>query len=48
VIVFDPSAFPKLGTESVGVARQWCGRLGVNGRLKTSHLWALQNRTVVL
>jgi SRSO17 transposase len=28
VIVFDPSAFPKKGTESVGVARQWCGRLG--------------------
>ena len=28
VIVFDPSAFPKSGTESVGVARQWCGRLG--------------------
>ena len=28
VIVFDPSAFPKSGKESVGVARQWCGRLG--------------------
>jgi SRSO17 transposase len=28
VIVFDPSAFPKKGTESVGVARQWCSRLG--------------------
>lgn len=28
VIVFDPSGFPKSGTESVGVARQWCGRLG--------------------
>ncbi|MCH7689271.1 MAG: IS701 family transposase [Planctomycetes bacterium] len=28
VIVFDPSAFPKKGTCSVGVARQWCGRLG--------------------
>jgi SRSO17 transposase len=28
VIVFDPSAFPKSGCESVGVARQWCGRLG--------------------
>jgi len=23
VIVFDPSAFPKSGSESVGVARQW-------------------------
>ena len=28
VIVFDPSAFPKKGTKSVGAARQWCGRLG--------------------
>jgi SRSO17 transposase len=28
VIVFDPSAFAKKGAKSVGVARQWCGRLG--------------------
>jgi len=28
VIIFDPSGFPKSGKESVGVARQWCGRLG--------------------
>ena len=28
VLVFDPSAFAKKGIESVGVARQWCGRLG--------------------
>lgn len=28
VLVFDPSGFPKKGTESVGVKRQWCGRLG--------------------
>jgi SRSO17 transposase len=28
VIVFDPSGFPKKGTKSVGVARQWCSRLG--------------------
>jgi SRSO17 transposase len=28
VLVFDPSAFPTCGRESVGVARQWCGRVG--------------------
>ncbi len=28
VIVFDPSSLPKKGTKSVGVAWQWCGRLG--------------------
>ena len=28
VLVFDPSGFVKSGCQSVGVARQWCGRLG--------------------
>ena len=28
VIVFDPSGFAKKGNASVGVQRQWCGRLG--------------------
>src|SRR4051794_26063267 len=27
-LILDPSGFPKSGTESCGVARQWCGRLG--------------------
>jgi SRSO17 transposase len=28
VLVVDGSGMPKKGTESVGVTRQWCGRLG--------------------
>lgn len=28
VLVLDGSGFPKKGEDSVGVARQWCGRLG--------------------
>ena len=28
VIMFDPSGYPKKGARSVGVARQWLGRLG--------------------
>src|SRR3954453_7622552 len=28
ILILDPSAFPKTGTESCGVARQGCGRLG--------------------
>ena len=28
VLVFDPAGFAKKGVKSVGVAWQWCGRLG--------------------
>lgn len=28
LLVIDPSTFPKQGDDSVGVGRQWCGRLG--------------------
>jgi SRSO17 transposase len=28
IIAFDPSSFPKRGTHSVGVKRQWCGHWG--------------------
>ena len=28
IIVFDPSSFPKRGTHSVGVKRQWCSHRG--------------------
>src|SRR5688572_7736387 len=27
-LIFDGSAFPKSGSDSCGVERQWCGRLG--------------------
>ena len=28
IIAFDPRSFPKRGTHSVGVKRQWCGHRG--------------------
>jgi SRSO17 transposase len=28
ILILDPSGFPKSGTQSCGVTRQWCGRLG--------------------
>jgi SRSO17 transposase len=42
VLVFDPSAFPKSGRESVGVARQWGGRLGQSRQLSRGHLRRLR------
>jgi SRSO17 transposase len=44
VIVFDPSAFPKKGTKSVGVARQWCGRLGKVDNCQVGVFMALVSR----
>jgi SRSO17 transposase len=45
VIVFDPSAFAKKGTKSVGVARQWCGRLGKVENCQVGVFMAYVSRT---
>jgi SRSO17 transposase len=45
VIVFDPSAFPKQGRQSVGVARQWCGRLGKVDNCQVAVYMAYVSRT---
>jgi SRSO17 transposase len=45
VIVFDPSAFAKKGTKSVGVARQWCGRLGKVENCQVGIFMAYASRT---
>ena len=44
VLVFDPSAFVKKGTMSVGVARQWCGRLGKVDNCQVGVFMALVSR----
>src|SRR5262249_3462643 len=41
VMVVDPSGFPKKGTASCGVDRQWCGRLG-----KVDILHAVRSETL--
>lgn len=45
VIVFDPSAFPKQGKKSVGVARPWCGRLGKVDNCQVAVYMAYVSRT---
>src|SRR5260370_237978 len=39
VLVLDPSGFPKKGTESCGVDRQWCGRLGKVDNCQVGVFW---------
>jgi SRSO17 transposase len=45
VLVFDPPAFPKQGKKSVGVARQWCGRLGKVDNCQVAIYMAYVSRT---
>jgi hypothetical protein len=39
IIAFDPSSFPKRGTHSVGVKRQWCGHRGKVDRSICDSRW---------
>jgi SRSO17 transposase len=39
VLILDPSAFAKKGTESCGVDRQWCGRLGKLENCQVGVFW---------
>lgn len=45
VIVIDPSAFAKQGTQSVGVARQWSGRQGKIDNCQVAVYMAYVSRT---
>jgi len=50
VLMLDPSAFPKKGTESCGVDRQWCGRLGKLDNCQVGVFWgyaSAQGRALV-
>jgi SRSO17 transposase len=44
VLVFDPLGFPKAGWESVGMARQWCGRLGQVDHCQVAISWGYVSR----
>lgn len=50
VIVFDPSGFGKKGKDSVGVARQWIGRLGKvdNGQVAVYMGYASEKEHVLI
>ena len=40
-LIFDETSIPKKGKMSVGVARQWCGRLGKTDNCQTAVFGAL-------
>src|SRR4029079_7056616 len=39
ILILDPSGFPKSGSESCGVARPWCGRLGKQDDCVRQEAW---------
>jgi len=48
VIAFDPSSFPKRGTHSVGVKRQWCGHRGKVDNCQVASSWGTSLATSML
>ena len=48
IIAFDPSSFPKRGTHSVGVKRQWCSHRGKRSTIvRSASLWAMSVATTM-
>ena len=47
IIAFDPSSFPKRGTHSVGVKRQWCGHRGRSTTARSASSWATSLATTM-
>jgi len=44
ILILDPTSFPKKGKESVGVQRQWCGRLGKRENCQVATFLAYASR----
>ena len=44
ILILDPTSFPKKGKESVGVQRQWCGRLGKKENCQVATFLAYASR----